>query len=184
MNDLKRNNTPIIVAGFLGLGLIALGWRAMDMRSEMLQLREQLYDINIKIERIVDIVFPDYDGECEPEVVSYEDAMELMTEYISDSEGLSNPDDLYKKYPLGDNIDECLQLAIRKTRDIEETYGDYKNLRFRYGLEEGKDRDTDRLAILLPLDTRGREVSLSTDTRVVMINLPTNFQDPCPPLCD
>lgn len=101
-------------------------------------------------------------------------------------------------YPRGCNIHACVKQGWEICQK-KFAYQGMSGVRMMFGLRNSDDNlDNERVAILLPLDNAGKLMPIDTslinfspgvthrrsDMTVVMIGLPSGFQDPCPDLCD
>ena len=118
------------------------------------------------------------------EYIEFTTARTYIENYILDSNTDPALIGLYGDYAMGANISDCLieTLRLQITRPMyRESFG----IQIRYGLQNrGDDRNSQRIAILLPLNSDGRAMALEDSDQVFSLVLPPNFQDPCPPHCD
>ncbi len=108
--------------------------------------------------------------------------------WIQNYEQASNNDPTlvarYEDYAKGDNVSDCI-IKILRRQITKKPYKKSHGIQIRYGLvNQNDDRDTQRIGILLPMESDGTSEALVQDRKVYTFTFPPNFQDPCPPHCD
>ena len=141
----------------------------------------------------VKIFVPSPKIECEIESIelTYSQAEAMMKHYIDKSNALNSSTSRiitsrYKDFPLGDNISDCMLYEMRKLMKRAPYHGKY-GISFRYGIKaSSSNRETERYAIFLPLESDGKfdAALIDTETRLRYMLLDQNFNDPCPDWCD
>ena len=120
------------------------------------------------------------------EKLTFEEAQAYMEHFVTNSN--QTHADLairYGNYPKGDNVPDCMIYAMNQLMSIEPYRLDH-GISFRYGMKNAEDnRETERYAIFFPIGADGKfNTILIEDKKLSYMELPPNFNDPCPDWCD